>query len=140
MYYQIGPVTLRQVGLGPDTVRMDGEHDFASKPVLGREPPLEDVGEGQNTLTLSGTLFPRKIGGLTEYAILDQHRYNGTPVFILRGDLFPLGWYRITSASREDRLLDRSGIGRVIAVNLKFVRADKPPASRLFELLVGLFA
>lgn len=139
MLYQLGVLSIRVQPFNVDKYQRDGTTDYAAKPVLGAEPPLEYVGEGANTLTLSGSLFPKAIGGLTELEILEAMRTSGTPQYVLRGDGRPMGWYAIQSVSEAGEHLAHDGVARKIGITIKMRRAGKPSRLALFAILLGLF-
>ncbi|RVC71631.1 phage tail protein, partial [Mesorhizobium sp. M2A.F.Ca.ET.046.02.1.1] len=74
-------------------------HDYAEKPVVGAMPPLEDVGVGSETLTVSGRLIPSKLGGLGTLNILRNAQLAGTPQLVTRGDGSVFGFYVVQSVN-----------------------------------------
>lgn len=139
MLYQLGPLSIRHAPFNIDTVRETSASDFVQKPVAGAAPPNEYVGEGVGTMTLSGTLFPKKIGGLTELAILDLIRKAAFPQLLLRGDGVPMGWWRIVKVSSTSRQLARDGVGQVVSVSIDLVREPAPSGLSLFGFLARMF-
>ena len=139
MLYQLGTLTIRVAPFNVDRVTTTGATDYASKPVVGAMPPLEYVGEGANTMKLSGKLFPKVIGGLTELAILEGMRTSGSPQYLVRGDGVPLGWYVITQVTSKEDHLDVDGVGQQIDVSISLTKSGRPSRSSLFSLLAGLF-
>ncbi|TJV09028.1 MAG: phage tail protein [Mesorhizobium sp.] len=84
-----------------DTHGRETTHDYAEKPVVGARPPLEDVGVGSETLTVSGRLIPSKLGGLGTLNILRNAQLAGTPQLVTRGDGSVFGFYVVQSISDE---------------------------------------
>lgn len=116
-------------------VSESGEAEFAVKPVVGREPPLEYVGAGGNEVQLSGRLFPAALGGLDELEILTQMRESGRPQYLMRGDGKPYGWHAILSHSADMSYLDAHGVGKQIDISIHLRRAQTPPAASFFSLV-----
>jgi Phage protein U len=139
MLFQFGPLTFQVAPFNTHEIARDGRTDFAAKDVVGAEPPLEFVGEGGNTLQLSCRLFPEKLGGLDELALLEQMRAAGLPQHLMRGDGTPVGWFVIEGASERSTYLDGHGVGRVVEVTISLRRAPKPAAASFFSLLTGWF-
>jgi uncharacterized protein len=140
MLYQIGPLSVKVAPFNVDTVDRESASDYVTKPIVGAEPPLEFVGEGSNSLRMSGTLFPKVIDGLSELSILQLMRSSGRPQFILRGDGTPFGWYAITRVTERSSSLYRDGIGQQVRVDIEMTRANSPPALALFAMVAGLFS
>ena len=139
MLYQLGVLSIKVHPFNVDKVQFDGSTDYVPKPVLGKEPPMEYVGEGANTWRLSGQLFPKAIGGLSELGILNAMRTSGRPQFLLRGDGTPLGWVVIEKVSTRESHLGGDGVGQKIEVDMELRRAGRPSRLALFTILLGLF-
>lgn len=140
MLYQFGFLRIKHQPFNVDKVRSQDSTDFVQKPVLGAAPPNEYVGEGTGTKTLSGTLFPKKLGGLDELRILQMMRESALPHFLLRGDGVPLGWYRITSVTTDEEQLAMDGVGQVTKVQISLIREPAPSGMSLFSFLVRLLS
>lgn len=138
MLYQLGALSIRVAPFNVSDVSRSGDTDFVFKPILAAEPPPEWVGEGSNTVDLSGQLLPRKLGGLAELELLHQMRASGLPQFLMRGDGTPMGWMVILSASERSSYLDAQGVGQVISVSIKLRRAGRPSAGSFFSIISGL--
>lgn len=138
MLYQLGALAIQVAPFNAHEVSETGEAEYAVKPVVGREPPLEFVGEGGNEMTISGRLFPGEFGGLTELELLRQMRVSGKPQYLMRGDGRALGWWAISSVAANSRYLDRRGVGKLIEVTISLRRAQTPSASAFFSLMAGL--
>jgi phage protein U len=138
MLYQLGRLQVRVHPFNVERVTTSSATDYAVKPVVGREQPLEAVGEGANVKTLSGTLFPKVLRGLDELELLHQMRQSNMPQFLMRGDGKALGWWAITSVNERETYLDADGIGRKNVVTIRMRRAGKPRDTSLFSILRGL--
>lgn len=107
--------------------------DYASKPVVGRRPLLEFVGEGAETFTLSCKLFPERFGGLGDLSNLHEMRQSGEPQFFMRGDGVPMGFFAVTEVTEKSTYLNPTGVGRVIEVDVSIERTDPPGLDSLFS-------
>ena len=121
-----------------DRVARETTHDYAEKPVVGAMPPLEDVGIGPESLTVSGRLIPTKLGGLGTLDILRRAQATGAPQFVLRGDGTVLGFYAVLSVNDDHSFLDRDGVGQVVDMVVKMQKSAAPAASDFFSNLFGL--
>lgn len=139
MLYQLGALHIKVAPFNVDSVNRKSATDFVAKPVVGAEPPMEYVGEGATTWRLSGTLFPKVIGGLSELDVLHGMRENGSPQFLQRGDGRPMGWVVIESVGERSSHLAADGVGRKIDVTIKLRRTGKPSRLSLFGILAGFF-
>ncbi|TIQ07118.1 phage tail protein [Mesorhizobium sp.] len=121
-----------------DTHGRETTHDYAEKPVVGAMPPLEDVGVGSETLTVSGRLIPSKLGGLGTLNILRRAQLAGTPQLVTRGDGSVFGFYVVQSISDEHAFLDRDGVGQIVDITVKMQKSAAPAASDFFASLFSL--
>lgn len=137
MLYLVGSLTIQVAPFNVHEVTESGATDYAAKPVVGIEPPLEYVGEGSNEMSLQGRLFPAALGGLSELELLRQMRVSGKPQYVMRGDGTPLGWFAITSCSTRSAYLDGRGVGKQIEVSISLRRAQTPTAQSFFSLIAG---
>lgn len=139
MLYALGAVAFEVWPLNTDAVERRADTQFVPKPVLGRRPPLEFVGEGAETIRMSGRLFPQKLGGLAELELLDEQRRAGKAMPLMRGDGKPFGWFVIESLIERSSYLDQRGVGKVIEFDISLRRAERAPATSLSSLLTTLF-
>ena len=138
MLYMLGSLSIEITPFNVHEVQETGETEYAVKPVVGREPPLEYVGEGSNEVSLTGRLFPSELGGLSEIELLRQMRSSGKPQYLMRGDGRPQGWFAILNVSASSSYLDRRGVGKQIEVSIQLRRAQTPSAQSFFSLMAGL--
>ena len=138
MLAQIGSVSFELLPLNIDGVSHEAAGDYAEKPVMGRRPPLEWVGEGPETYSLRGKLFPQKFGGLDEMEALHSMRRAGLAQPFMRGDGLALGWYVIDKLSEQSSYLDPQGIGRVIEFSASLKRSDGVGGDSVYSIVAGL--
>lgn len=139
MLFALGTVTFEVAPLNAVGMQRATETTYAEKPVIGRRPPLEFVGEGAETIRLSARVFPAKFGGLGDLEKLDDLRRAGKSLPLIRGDGAALGWFVIESMQEASSYLDARGIGRVIEVDLTLKRAEKASGQSILSLLSTLF-
>ncbi|MER9625059.1 MULTISPECIES: phage tail protein [unclassified Mesorhizobium] len=123
-----------------DTHSRETTHDYAEKPVVGAMPPLEDVGVGAETLSVSGRLIPSKLGGLGTLEILRRAQLTGAPQLVTRGDGSVFGFYNVLSVNDEHTFLDRDGVGQVVDITVKMQKASAPTPTDFFASLFSLLA
>jgi len=138
MLYQLGALAIEVAPFNVHEVSESATTEYATKPVVGIEPPQEYVGEGSHEMTLAGRLFPAEFGGLDELATLHQMRASGRPQYLMRGDGTPLGWWAITQVEAKSTYLDRQGVGKFVEVTITMRRAQSPAAQSYFALLAGV--
>lgn len=138
MLYMLGALAIEVAPFNIADVSESGSTDYAAKPVVGIEPPLEYVGEGSNEMQLSGQIFPMALGGLDELELLRQMRSSGKPQYLMRGDGRPMGWFAITSADVRHGYLNSQGVGKQISVSISLRRAQTPSARSFFSLISRL--
>jgi len=139
MLYMIGPLALTVHGLNAEGASRKRKMDFAEKGVLGRRKPLENVGEGDDSLELTGAVLPYRLGGVGELALLEMLRASAQPQLVLRGDGALLGWYVIEEVSEKHSYLSAQGLGQKIEVSINLKRDEAPSASDFMGAFASLF-
>lgn len=138
MLMLIGAVAVEVWPFNATETSRDTGGDYVEKPVMGRRPPLEFVGEASETINVTARLFPAKLGGLGNLAMLDAMRRSGIPQYVMRGDGFPLGWMAVVSVSERSSHLDVNGVGQVIDVDINLKRSDTPSPASFFAAITGV--
>lgn len=141
MLFMIGTLGMDTRPFNTESMTREASATLAEKPVIGGMPPSEFTGEGADKVILSGTLFPTKIGGLTELEIAHQMRRSGARVPVTRGDGFRLGTYAITNMTETHADLLRDGVGFTVKyrITLKRVQSDAGSGQQVISGLLGLF-
>ena len=142
MLYQVGPLTLDTFPFSVDKVEHEAETDFAKHELVGRRRDYEPVGEGEETLDLSGEFLPFRIGGLDQFALAHALRESAEPQFVMRGDGEVLGWYLLTKVKSGHEHIMPNGVGFVVKHSLHLERVDDASsgiAGDLISTLVSLF-
>lgn len=127
MLYQIGPATVSTFPFSIDALKRETAADWAAKDLLGRRRGREFMGEGDETLKLSGTIFPynrQMPGAALILDILQGIRMAGLPVFVLRGDFAPLGWWILTKIEEQHEMIAATGVGQVIKHSFDLTRVS----------------
>ncbi len=140
MLYLLGAVALDTAPFSVDEVDRTATADFAVKPLIGTAPGREFMGEGDDTIVLTGQLLPERIGGLTELEALHGFRRAGQRVPVMRGDGKMLGWFVLTEVRERHEQLDRNGVGGMLHHTLTLVKVEPEGASpSLLGSLISLF-
>ena len=140
MLCQIGAAQFQVVPLNTHEIDHEAGADYAAHAVLGRMPPLEFVGEGAESWTIRGRLFPQKFGGLPELETLHSMRRSGHAQFFMRGDGVPMGWVVIERIAEKSSYLASNGVGRVIEFDMVVKRAEGPSPDGIFNALLSIFS
>lgn len=138
MLMKLGAIEFELFPLNTHEYSRSSMTDFARKPVVGARQPLEYVGQGEETMSITGRLFPHKLGGLAEFAVLRTMQEAGMAQFLMRGDGRPLGWFVVESVEENSSEIHYDGVGQVIDFTIKLCRSPKPSAiSFSFNLFQG---
>lgn len=141
MLYMLGPLRIEVWPFNVDDVGERSASDYAVKPIVGAEQPVEFVGEGANEISFDGALWPSERNGaeaLGSLELLTQMRTSGKSQYLMRGDGKPFGWYVIMGVSTRSKYLERDGVGRMIRVGIDLRRAPKPAAQSFYSVMAGL--
>ncbi|WP_276200176.1 phage tail protein [Chelatococcus sp. XZ-Ab1] len=138
MLMMLGPLLMEVWPFNPTETSRESGGDFVEKPVMGRRPPLEFVGEASETFSITARLFPAKLGGLGSLSQINAMRQSGVPQYLMRGDGVPLGWMVVERVNERNSYLDAKGVGQVIDVDITLKRADAPNAANFFAAISGI--
>lgn len=139
MLMQLGEVTFEVIPFNTDGYSRDASFDFAAHDVMGRMRPRESMGEGDETWSISGKLFPSHFGGMGTLDTLSKMRSAGSAQPLVRGDGRNLGWFLIESVSERSSWLRRDGVGGQIEFDISLVRSPKPSPASMMQTLMRLF-
>jgi phage protein U len=130
MLYQLGIVTFEVTPVNVDGVKRETGHDFAPKAIVGARKPREKMGEADDRILLTGTLWPHKFGGIGTLDDLRDMARGGDPQKLVRGDLVVMGWYVLERMVETHDYLDAAGLGRKIGFELFLTKSDEPPSQQ----------
>jgi phage protein U len=136
--YQLGGVIFEIYPFNPQTFDSDSAAGIVEKPVMGRRPPLEFVGDGPQTVRIAARLFPEKLGGLGSVSDLNDMRMSGMSQYLMRGDGVPMGWFAVERISERHTYLGPQGVGRVVDIEINLRRSDPPNAANFFASIAGI--
>jgi hypothetical protein len=138
--YVLGGVVMDTRPFNADKFDRTASADLVQKAVMGGLQPSEFMGEGEDTLTITGQLLPFKTGGLTELDVIDEMRRTGARFPVMRGDGKRLGTYAITGLTERHDELMRNGVGFTVqySVSLRKVQQDYD-GSGLIAALISIF-
>ena len=91
---------------------------------VGRRPGRQSTGPGDDTITLSGTLYPEITGGKVTLAMLRYMAETGKAWPLLEGTGYFYGLFSIEDISETGSLFFQDGSARKIDFSLKLVRVD----------------
>lgn len=140
MLLVLGGLSLRASRFNPTGTGADVGGDYVAKPVMGRRPPLEYVGEASGSFTITVELFPFRTGGISDLERLHEIRRSGAPQYLMRGDGVPVGWVVVERVNEKHDHLAATGVGQKITVEITLRHADPPQATGYFASIMGLLA
>lgn len=108
---------------------------------VGKRPARQFVGVGDDTITLSGVLYPELTGGKISLAALKAMGDEGKAWPLIEGTGIFYGLFVIEELSQTDSVFFADGSPRKIEFSLKLTRVDDEPdlmgqaTSKLLSLL-----
>ena len=139
MQYLLGAVGIDTRPLSADSVRRQATGGLVAKPTMGGRQRKEKTGEGEDDITITGTLLPSRIGGLTELEALHAMRRASTRFPLMRGDGTRLGWYAIKDITEDHREIGRDGVGFEVQYSVTMEQAGEE-AGAAQSVISGLFS
>lgn len=106
---------------------------------IGKRPARQYAGPGDDTITLSGVLYPEVTGGRISLAALETMADTGKAWPLIEATGIYYGLYVIEEISQTSTLFFPDGAARKIEFSLKLSRVDDEP-SLLGKLTAGLLS
>ena len=138
MLYQIGLLSFQTNAFSIDRVRRNTRADFAVKPVVGGRKPRGAIGPGDDGLTLSGTLLPFRLGGLTELDIAHGMLASQIAQPVMRGDGKSLDYHVLEDIEEDHQEIEENGVGFVIGYTIKTQKVPPPSTADAAAIVGGL--
>ena len=139
--YQLGSVTFEIMGMSATKLSRNTSFRHAEKPVLGRRPPLEKIGEGAETITISAKIYNEVLGGLDAISVMDEQRSSGSAFPLMRADGAAMGYFVIEGFSEDHSFIDDGGVGRDIGIELKLKKSSRQGVnSGSISQIISLFS
>ncbi|EFC5375560.1 phage tail protein [Escherichia coli] len=104
---------------------------------INRSASWQYIGAGDDTITLSGLLYPEITGGEVSLTALTTQAYAGRPWLLIDGVGQIYGMYVITSLQTTRSELDRYGRARKIEFTVTFQRVNEDLRERLQSSSLG---
>ena len=104
---------------------------------INRSASWQYIGAGDDTITLSGLLYPEITGGEVSLTALTSQAYVGRPWPLIDGVGQICGMYVITGLNTTRSELDRYGRARKIEFTVTFERVDEDLRERLQSSSLG---
>lgn len=104
---------------------------------INRSASWQYIGAGDDTITLSGLLYPEITGGEVSLTALTSLAYVGRPWPLIDGVGQIYGMYVITGLNTTRSELDRYGRARKIEFTVTFERVDEDLRERLQSSSLG---
>lgn len=116
--------------------RSDTEN-WASQSRIGTRASWQHIGAGDDTITLSGILYPEISGGKLSLDILREMKNSGKSWTFMLGTGAILGQYIINNIDETHQYFFKNGQSRKIEFRLKLIRSDNANIDLLGNL--GIF-
>ena len=113
--------------------RSDSER-WAKNNRIGARANWQHLGPGEDTITLSGTLYPELTGGKVSLDILREMKASGKSWVFILGSGATLGQYIINSIDETHHHLIKNGQARKIDFSLKLTRIDNDSVDLLGDI------
>lgn len=138
-----GTITFEVYPLNIGEVDHTTATDWSKKEIAGASIYREWVGEGDETISLRGKVFPHfmastgympdeRRGGFSDLDLIENRRRLGQAHILIRGDGWNLGWYVIERFSRGHTFLGSQGVGQQVAFEAVFLRVPVPGSEQYY--------
>lgn len=111
-------------------LRRRSEYRWSSQPRVGARPAHQYMGPGEDSITMTGTLYPELTGGAVQLDRLRQMAEQGAAWIMMSGAGEKLGHWIIESVEETQSLFFEDGAARKIEFSLALkLDAAEDPAS-----------
>lgn len=117
----VGPHLFRVAARSYEEMERKAEASLAVLQRVGQHPSVQMMGPGEQTLTITGTLYAA-LGGSAEAEALLAEPALGRPLMLVTGTGRVLGRYVLRSVTQRDSEPTAAGVARRIAYDIAMVR------------------
>lgn len=107
-----------------EELRRRTEYRWASVPRIGARPAHQFLGQGEDTITLNGTLYPELTGGPVQLNKLRQMADQGATWIMMSGAGEKMGHWLIESVEETQTLFFPDGTPRKLGFSIALKRDD----------------
>lgn len=108
----------------PDSVQNSLSERFSTHNGLDNRPTYQHTGTGEDTKTITGTLYPAFTGGELSLFLLEKMMRSGEDFILLNGQGMILGRFIITSLSNNQTFFMGNGKAKKIEFTITLKRTD----------------
>lgn len=94
------------------------EYRWEEQKRLGKDPAMQYVGPGTDTITLEGTIYPHFKGGVSQVDSMRSQASTGEPLMLISGNGKAFGRWCITSISDTQTTFMKNGAPRKVTFSL----------------------
>lgn len=105
-----------------ESLQRDTAYRWEKQDRLGREPAMQFIGQGEDKISLSGTIYPHFRGGLGQLNTMREIAGEGEPLQLIDGLGRVLGPYCITRVTEGQMAFVGPGIPRRVDFSLELAR------------------
>ena len=98
---------------------------------VGSEPTQQYIGPGEQTVQLSGVIYPHYKGGFRQLALMRFEADRGQALFLVSGSGDVLGRWAIKEVQEKRTVFQPNGLPMKIEFDLTLVRVREPLLNRL---------
>lgn len=135
----LGPTIFNMV-TNMQEAEASSEARFAEHKILGGPIVHEAVGEGKSEFTISGVIYPERIGVDGGISKLKLAKSALIPIPLMRGDFTPMGWVIIRAISSKEIRINSRGVGKKITFSAKLEFTGKPSGAALTQSILELIS
>jgi len=98
------------------------EYKWEEQQRLGADPAMQFIGNGTETITLEGTIYPQFKGGLRQITLMRVEAGLGVPLLLISGNGQAFGRWCITSINETQTVFMKDGTPRKIVFSMTLKR------------------
>ena len=104
------------------TFARSSEYRWEELKRIGKESAMQFLGNGTDTITMEGTIYPQYRGGIGQIEHMRSEAGQGIPLMLISGNGTAFGRWCIVSVTEHQETFLKDGSPRKITFNLKLKR------------------
>ena len=129
MMLALGMFVFMRQTLPYQSMQRSADYRWASNSRVGKRDAFQYLGEGEDSITLSGDLYPALTGGKVSMLALYTMAEQGRAWPLISGDGWIYGMFKIGNVSETGTVFFEDGSPRKISFTLSLTRVDESLAA-----------
>lgn len=124
MIMSLGFFVFSFAGTPVQKITRSDTQDWASNKRIGQRPAHQHIGQGNDVISIDGTLYPSHTDGVLSLDVLREMKNSGSQYLLITGHSRTLGAFFIKNIQETQTYFLQTGEARKIEFKLELIRGD----------------